>query len=167
MLYAGSLRYNLDPFELFNDEEIWSALRRVQLDKTVRCKMPLGLQSDIRESGANLSVGEKQLLCLARAILRKNRILVMDEATANIDLVTDKLIQNAIRSAFKSATVLMVAHRLETIIDSQKVVVLSAGRVIEQGSPSELLDRIDGTFAQLVAETGPQTAAKLRMMAFS
>lgn len=151
MLYAGNVRYNLDPFNHFDDMQIWTALRKVQMHTVVETKMPAGLQSDIRESGANLSVGEKQLLCLARAILRQSKVLVMDEATANIDLATDELIQTAIRSAFVDATVLMVAHRLETIIDTTMVVVLSAGQIVEHGAPSDLLERQGGAFAALMA----------------
>jgi ATP-binding cassette subfamily C (CFTR/MRP) protein 4 len=173
MLFAGSVRSNLDPFGTYTDEAIWGALAKVKMDEEVRSSMEAGIESDIKEAGANLSVGEKQLLCLARAILKQSRVLVMDEATANIDTATDALIQAAIRDSFAQSTVLMVAHRLVTIIDCDLVVVLSKGSIAECGTPHQLLlgggesgsGGEGGAFAALVRETGPQTEKKLRELA--
>lgn len=112
-----------------------------------------GLDADIREGGANMSVGQRQLLCMARALLRASRILVLDEATSNVDNATDALIQRTIRSAFKECTVLTIAHRLHTIIDSDRIMLLDAGQLAEFDSPAKLLADKSSMFSQLVAET--------------
>ncbi|KAH8413402.1 hypothetical protein KR009_010872 [Drosophila setifemur] len=157
VLFSGTMRYNLDPFEQYPDEKLWEALEEVHLKDEVS-EMPTGLQSMIAEGGANYSVGQRQLVCLARAILRENRILVMDEATANVDPQTDALIQSTIRKKFKDCTVLTIAHRLNTIIDSDKVMVLDAGNLVEFGSPFELLTQSKSRiFYGMVMETGRST----------
>lgn len=120
------------------------------------------MQSKISEGGTNFSVGQRQLVCLARAILRENRILVMDEATANVDPQTDALIQTTIRHKFKNCTVLTIAHRLHTVMDSDKVLVMDAGQVVEFGSPYELLTESDkGIFRSMVKQTGKSTYENL------
>lgn len=117
--------------------------------------MPQGLLSTITESGHNFSVGQRQMVCLARAILRENRILVMDEATANVDPQTDALVQTTIRQKFKDCTVLTIAHRLNTIMDSDKVLVMDAGRAVEFAPPYELLTESKiKVFYNMVKETG-------------
>lgn len=157
VLFSGTLRYNLDPFEQYADEKLWQALEEVHLKDEIS-EMPMGLQSTISEGGSNFSVGQRQLVCLARAILRENRILVMDEATANVDPQTDALIQTTIRKKFKECTVLTIAHRLHTIMDSDKVMVLDAGHVVEFGSPYELLtDTKSNVFRSMVLQTGKAT----------
>lgn len=128
--------------------------------------MPNGLQSKISEGGTNFSVGQRQLVCLARAILRENRILVMDEATANVDPQTDALIQTTIRHKFRDCTVLTIAHRLHTVMDSDKVLVMDAGRAVEFGSPYELLTESNqGIFHGMVKQTGNATFESLLKVA--
>ena len=114
--------------------------------------LPGQLQYMLNESGSNLSVGERQLVCLARALLQQNRIIVIDEATANVDLETDRKIQETIKQNFSECTVLTIAHRLDTIMGSDRVMVLSGGTVIEYDSPQVLLGRKDSAFAQLVKQ---------------
>ncbi|KAH8298106.1 hypothetical protein KR018_006856, partial [Drosophila ironensis] len=154
VLFSGTMRYNLDPFEQYPDEKLWQALEEVHLKEEIS-ELPTGLQSTISEGGANFSVGQRQLVCLARAILRENRILVMDEATANVDPQTDALIQATIRNKFRECTVLTIAHRLHTIMDSDKVLVMDAGRAVEFGSPYELLTESESkVFHGMVMQTG-------------
>jgi ATP-binding cassette subfamily C (CFTR/MRP) protein 1 len=119
VLFSGSLRINLDPFDEHSDEVLWQALELAHL-KSFAKSLSAGLNHEIAEGGDNLSVGQKQLVCLARALLRKTKILVLDEATAAVDLETDDLIQATIRSEFKDSTVITIAHRLNTIMDSTR-----------------------------------------------
>lgn len=165
VLFSGSMRYNLDPFEEYSDDKLWDALEEVKL-KPVISELPGGLQSNISEGGTNFSVGQRQLVCLARAILRENRILVMDEATANVDPQTDALIQATIRNKFKECTVLTIAHRLNTIMDSDKVLVMDAGQMVEFGSPYELLTNGESKiFYNMVMETGQNSFDNLLKVA--
>uniref|UniRef100_A0A8C0T2V2 Multidrug resistance-associated protein 1 n=2 Tax=Canis lupus familiaris TaxID=9615 RepID=A0A8C0T2V2_CANLF len=119
ILFSGSLRMNLDPFNHYSDEEIWKALELAHL-KTFVAGLQLGLSHEVAEAGDNLSIGQRQLLCLARALLRKSKILIMDEATAAVDLETDHLIQMTIQKEFSHCTTITIAHRLHTIMDSDK-----------------------------------------------
>ncbi|XP_026844645.1 probable multidrug resistance-associated protein lethal(2)03659 [Drosophila persimilis] len=165
VLFSGTMRYNLDPFEQYPDDKLWQALEEVHLKEEIS-ELPTGLQSSISEGGTNFSVGQRQLVCLARAILRENRILVMDEATANVDPQTDGLIQTTIRNKFKDCTVLTIAHRLNTIMDSDKVMVLDAGRVVEFGSPYELLTESESkVFHGMVMQTGKSSFEHLLKVA--
>jgi ATP-binding cassette subfamily C (CFTR/MRP) protein 4 len=164
ILFSGTLRKNLDPFDEYSDSELWSALQEVEL-KDLLAELPSGLSSRVSEGGSNFSVGEKQLLCLARAILRDNRILILDEATANVDVQTDELIQNTIRRKFQNCTVLIIAHRLHTVMDADKILVLDDGQVTEFNHPHLLLENTEGLFYSLVKQTGNSMALNLMKMA--
>lgn len=149
IIFSGSVRSNLDPFDQIKDDQtIWKSLERAGMDRMVRA-LDKGLDSPIIEGGQNLSVGQRQLLCMARALLRGSRIMIMDEATSNVDHQTDAIIQGTIREAFRDCTVLTIAHRLNTIIDSDKILVLEAGTLKEFDSPTELLKKTGGHFYQV------------------
>ncbi|NXR60244.1 MRP2 protein, partial [Rhadina sibilatrix] len=152
VLFTGTLRMNLDPFDQYSDEEVWKALELAHL-KTYVQGLPEGLLHLVSEGGENLSVGQRQLVCLARALLRKAKILILDEATAAVDLETDNLIQTTIRSEFADCTVLTIAHRLHTIMDSNRVMVLHAGQIVEFDSPEELLMK-QGVFSAMAKDAG-------------
>lgn len=152
VLFTGTLRMNLDPFDQYSDEEVWKALELAHL-KTYVQGLPERLLHLVSEAGENLSVGQRQLVCLARALLRKAKILILDEATAAVDLETDNLIQTTIRSAFADCTVLTIAHRLHTIMDSNRVMVLHAGQIVEFDSPEELLMK-QGIFSAMAKDAG-------------
>lgn len=152
ILFSGSLRMNLDPFNHYSDEEIWKALELAHL-KSFVAGLQLGLSHEVAEAGDNLSIGQRQLLCLARALLRKSKILIMDEATAAVDLETDHLIQMTIQKEFSHCTTITIAHRLHTIMDSDKIIVLDNGKIVEYGSPQELL-RNSGPFYLMAKEAG-------------
>nr|XP_019945785.1 PREDICTED: multidrug resistance-associated protein 4 isoform X3 [Paralichthys olivaceus] len=160
VLFTGTMRKNLDPFRQHTDEDLWNALQEVQMKAVVE-ELPNKLETLLTESGSNFSVGQRQLVCLARAILRKNRILIIDEATANVDPRTDSLIQQTIRDKFQECTVLTIAHRLNTIIDCDRILVLDAGRIREYDEPYVLLQNQDGLFYQMVQQTGRAEAASL------
>ncbi|KAM8705280.1 hypothetical protein ACLKA7_009702 [Drosophila subpalustris] len=164
VLFSGTLRYNLDPFEQQLDEELWQALDSVKLKPFVAA-LKGGLSYRLHDGGANFSMGQRQLICLARAILRHNKILIMDEATANVDPDTDQLIQEAIHTKFANCTVLTIAHRLHTVMDSDRVMVLDAGRVVELGHPYELLQQRNGHLYRFVKKTGAGSAKHLTYVA--
>ncbi|KAJ8418122.1 hypothetical protein AAFF_G00138310 [Aldrovandia affinis] len=155
VLFSGTLRMNLDPFEKFSDEAIWKVLELSHLKAYVG-GLEDGLKHEVTEGGENLSVGQRQLLCLARALLRKSRILILDEATAAVDLETDRLIQVTIRHEFAHCTVLTIAHRLHTIMDSSRVMVLDAGKIVEFDSPNALFRR-QGHFYAMAKDAGITT----------
>lgn len=160
ILFSGTMRSNLDPFSEKLDADIWSALGQVELKKVIE-NMPGGLDSKVSDDGSNFSMGQRQLVCLARAILRNNKILILDEATANVDAETDNLIQTTIRNQFADCTVLTIAHRLHTVMDSDRVLVMDDGRIVELGHPHDLLSDENGFLRGLVAQTGNQTARHL------
>ncbi|XP_078589212.1 ATP-binding cassette sub-family C member 4-like [Branchiostoma floridae x Branchiostoma japonicum] len=165
VLFSGTLRKNLDPFDQYTDSELWSALEQVQL-KPVVGELSMALEAELAECGTNFSVGQRQLVCLARALLRRTKILIIDEATANVDPRTDELIQQVIRSRFEHCTVLTIAHRLNTVIDSGRIMVIADGRIVEFGEPYQLLESGgSGQFGRLVAELGATEAARMRSVA--
>jgi len=161
-VFAGSIRTNLDPFDSLSDEEI---MRALQLVKFPGCGRGMSLLAQsVEEGGANFSAGEKQLLCLTRAMLVNPRLLVLDEATSSVDGATDDFVQRMLRSQFPNTTLLTIAHRLNTIIDYDVVIVMDKGKVAEIGSPKELLS-LNGLFAGMVDATGPDLAAQLNLLA--
>ncbi|EPS73599.1 hypothetical protein M569_01152, partial [Genlisea aurea] len=163
VLFSGSIRFNLDPFGEHSDPDLWEALERAHLKAAVR-RNALGLDAEVLEAGENFSVGQRQLLSLARALLRRSKILVLDEATAAVDVRTDALIQKTIRKEFKSCTMLTIAHRLNTVIDSDDILVLDHGQLIEYGTPEKLLQSEATAFSNLVQSTGPANAQYLHSL---
>lgn len=160
VLFSESVRYNLDPFGLYSDDELWRALEDVELKGSIE-----SLDYRVTEGGANFSVGQRQLICLARAITRNNKVLVLDEATANVDPQTDALIQRTIREKFQKYTVITVAHRLHTVMDSDRILVMEAGSVKEFDAPHILLETDNGLLRNMVEATGPQDSEMLKKIA--
>ncbi|GMT07512.1 hypothetical protein PENTCL1PPCAC_29686 [Pristionchus entomophagus] len=153
VLFSGTLRENLDPFGKHSDEAVWEAIKESHLETFVR-SLNDGLNHIVSESGENLSVGQRQLLCLARALLRKTKVLILDEAAAAVDMETDSLIQRAIREHFKECTVLTIAHRLNTIMDYDSLLVMEEGMVAETGTPKELMHKSGGIFRSMAKDAG-------------
>lgn len=150
-IFNDTLRRNLDPWEQHTDDEIWAVLEKVQLRSTVSSRGSLDevLQLVITEGGHNLSVGERQLICLARALLQRAKIILLDEATANIDYLTDRMIQNVIRKEMTECTVLTIAHRLDTVLEYDRIMVLEKGEIVEFDQPDVLLQKRDGFLSEL------------------
>lgn len=150
-IFNDTLRRNLDPWEQHTDDEIWAVLEKIQLRSTVGSRGSLDevLQLVITEGGHNLSVGERQLICLARALLQKAKIILLDEATANIDYLTDRMIQNVIRKEMTECTVLTIAHRLDTVLEYDRIMVLEKGEIVEFDQPDVLLQKRDGFLSEL------------------
>ena len=156
VIFSGTVRTNIDPEGEHADAALGAALGRVSMggfaDK---------LDTSLSANGANLSVGERQLLCLCRALLRGSRLVLLDEATSSLDVQTDTSTTEMLRSACAECTLLTIAHRLHTIIDYDRIAVMDAGRLHELEPPAALLQRPDSLFAQLVAATGPDAARQL------
>lgn len=157
VLFRGTIRKNLDPFGLHDEARLKDVIARAHL-KPLIDSLPLGIDAPVSEGGTNLSVGQRQLLCLARALLRRNRILLLDEATASVDVATDALVQFTIREAFADCTVITIAHRLSTILDSDRIMVLEHGRLVEFDSPSRLARQEFGALRKLLREVGEAAA---------
>ncbi|XP_063235805.1 multidrug resistance-associated protein 1-like isoform X3 [Bacillus rossius redtenbacheri] len=153
VLFSGTLRQNLDPFEKLSDEDVWTALEHAHLRAFVK-GLQAGLGHEVSEGGENLSVGQRQLICLARALLRKTKVLVLDEATAAVDLETDDLIQRTIRVEFKDCTILTIAHRINTIMDYDRIIVLDQGSVAEYDQPAKLLSDSTSVFHGMAKDAG-------------
>ncbi|GLJ46577.1 hypothetical protein SUGI_0981600 [Cryptomeria japonica] len=141
VMFEGSIRVNLDPLEEHSDTEIWEALRKCQLKRAVHAEEGKLNSKAVSENGENWSMGQRQLMCLGRVLLKKNRILVLDEATASIDTETDFLIHETVRREYAECTVITIAHRIFTVMDSDLVLVLNEGRIVEYDSPSQLLQQ--------------------------
>jgi len=150
VLLAGTLRSSLDPFEFFTDTEIWHGLHLVQMADVV-ASMQWGLYQPLAQEGNNLSYGQRQLLCLARTVIRQPAIILLDEATSALDPNTQELVQKTIESAFPHSTLVVIAHRLETILNFDQVLVMDKGQIIEDGTVQELKDTKGGRFAQMLA----------------
>ncbi|KAF9209799.1 hypothetical protein BGZ49_000986 [Haplosporangium sp. Z 27] len=164
VVFQGSVRYNLDPLSRHTEQEIWQALETSGMKNYVQ-QQEGRLDYLISANGANLSVGQRQLICLSRALLAKSKIVVLDEATASVDLATDSLIQKAIRVDFAGSTVITIAHRLNTVMDYHRILVMDQGQVVEYDTPRNLLRDPNSVFSKLVDETGSTNAAMLRSLA--
>ncbi|KAJ3656713.1 hypothetical protein Zmor_015763 [Zophobas morio] len=149
VLFTGTIRDNIDPEGQYTDDVIWNAIDSAYLKKLIP-----SLDYEITESGSSFSVGQRQLICLARAIVRNNKIIVLDEATANMDPETDELIHQTIHKSFKDCTVFTIAHKLHSIINCDKIIVMDKGEMIECGDPDSLLQNKKGNFYRMVKKAG-------------
>jgi len=145
-LFKGTIRLNLDPSGNYSTQDLWDVLEQVQL-KSLVLSFQQGLERVVSEEGNNFSVGERQLMCLARALLQEKKIIILDEPTANVDFKTDQLIQDTIRNRLREQTVIAIAHRLDTVLDYDKVVVVEEGKVVEVGKPADLIRQPTSTFS--------------------
>ncbi|KAL0096556.1 multi drug resistance-associated protein MRP [Phycomyces blakesleeanus] len=153
VLFAGTVRENLDPFGVSDDAQLWEALQNAHLHEYVS-KMDGKLNAVVLEGGDNFSVGQRQLICLARALLRRTTVLILDEATAAIDVETDSIIQETIRSQFADCTILTIAHRINTVMDSDRILVLDKGQIAEFDAPQSLLYKKDSIFYSMSKQAG-------------
>ncbi|EFH65089.1 hypothetical protein ARALYDRAFT_894982 [Arabidopsis lyrata subsp. lyrata] len=150
-MFEGTVRSNLDPLEEYTDDQIWEALNKCQLGDEVR-KKEEKLDSSVSENGENWSMGQRQLVCLGRVLLKRSKILVLDEATASVDTATDNLIQKTLREHFSDCTVITIAHKISSVIDSDMVLLLRNGIIEEYDTPMSLLEYKSSSFSKLVAE---------------
>lgn len=166
-LFTGTLRKNVDPFDEYSDKAIMNSLKAVTIwtqigneDMTEQQR----LQFEITDGGSNFSLGQRQLICMSRSILRKSRVLIMDEATASIDEATDHVIQTMIQQEFSNTTVLTIAHRINTIINYDKLMILDQGNIVQFDTPYNLLMDKTGYFHVLVMESGQEYFDQLLSM---
>ena len=171
LLFSGTLKSNIDPFDKYSDEEVADSLKKVHIwddlkeDSTEEDPIKKKLYSKIDEEGSNYSLGQRQLICLARALVRNPRILLMDEATASIDMKTDNLIQKMISEEFKNTTVITIAHRLNTIINYDKILVLEKGEVKEYESPKVLVNDENSFLGKSIRKVGKEYSEKMIKLA--
>ncbi|KAH8031653.1 hypothetical protein HPB51_019667 [Rhipicephalus microplus] len=158
-LVRGTLRVNLDPTRVHSDEQLWQVLRQVHLSPLVKGH-PAGLDMETADGGANLSVGQRQLVCLARALLRGSKIVLLDEATSQMDGDTDHLIQTTLREAFAKSTLIAIAHRLHTVLDYDRILVMDKGKVKEYDTPASLLSNPESAFFKMAASAGVSAQRK-------
>ncbi|KAJ0601534.1 putative ABC-type xenobiotic transporter [Helianthus annuus] len=163
-MFEGTIRSNLDPLEEYTDDKIWEALDKCQLGEEVRSKEGK-LDSPVTENGENWSVGQRQLVCLGRVLLKKSKVLVLDEATASVDTATDGMIQQTLAKHFTDSTVIMIAHRITSVLDSDMVLVLEQGLIEEYDSPTKLLEDKSSSFAKLVAEYSMRSSSSYENLA--
>jgi ATP-binding cassette subfamily C (CFTR/MRP) protein 9 len=156
ILFSGTIRFNLDPEGQAKDPDIWRALELAQMKETID-EMPGQLDADVKDGGSNFSAGQKQLLGLARAILHKSKLIIMDEATSSVDLATERTLLGVVKEVFKDSTVLTIAHRLDTIVDGDRVLVLEDGQLVEDGVPSQLIHQSKSKFASMVKSSNEQS----------
>ncbi|KAL1443227.1 hypothetical protein MTO96_046064 [Rhipicephalus appendiculatus] len=152
-LVRGTLRMNLDPTGAHSDEQLWQVLRQAHLAPLVKGH-PAGLDMETADGGTNLSVGQRQLVCLARALLRGSKVLLLDEATSQMDGDTDRLIQATLREAFANSTLIAIAHRIHTVLDYDRILVMDEGRVREYDTPTSLLSNPDSAFYKMAVTAG-------------
>ncbi|KAI0564144.1 ABC transporter [Gracilaria domingensis] len=163
VVFSGTIRFNLDPFNRHSEAELWDALEKSHMKQFVM-EFEGGLDAQVAEYGENLSAGQRQVICLTRALLRRSKILILDEASSSVDMETDRLIQETIRTHLKDATILTIAHRLFTLADYDKILVMEDGNAAEFGSPAELLGQSDSKFTALVDSMGSKGAAQFRQL---
>ena len=158
VLFSGTLRSNVDVLAQHTDAKVWNALSLVSMADAVRA-LPKQLDAPVSDGGSNFSAGQRQLLTVARALLRNSRVVILDEASSSVDALSDKALQSAIRSQFAKSTVLTIAHRVHTILDSDRVMILRDGRIAEFDAPAVLLAREGSEFASLVRDSSQGTAS--------
>ncbi|KAJ0601524.1 putative ABC-type xenobiotic transporter [Helianthus annuus] len=163
-MFEGTIRSNMDPLEEYTDDKIWEALDKCQLGEEVRSREGK-LDSPVTENGENWSVGQRQLVCLGRVLLKKTKVLVLDEATASVDTATDGMIQQTLVEHFTDTTMIMIAHRITSVLDSDMVLVLEQGLIEEYDSPTKLLEDKSSSFAKLVAEYSMRSSSSYKNIA--
>ena len=151
-LMEGSLRYNIDPLEKSDDKEIIKVMEKIGFDYIIK-RDKQGLNQEIAEGGSNLSVGEKQLICITRAILRKSKIIIMDEATASIDYKTEEIIQKAVSEILNDSTFITIAHRIKTILNYDRILTLDNGKIVDFDTPKNLLNDKKSLFYELYSKS--------------
>lgn len=147
ILFTGTIRDNIDPYREYREDQIWAAISKVKIKAVIP-----SLEARVRQNGIGFSVGQKQLICLARAALRQNKIVILDEATANMDAISENLLYELVEEAFEDCTILIIAHRIDYIRRCDRVMVIDAGSIVEYDNPNVLLNNSDSEFAKICRE---------------